>query len=62
MNKPFAILSTLLIGVAAEAALVRLVPEDGTSKKFTFKTVSDVEYVIRFYRPDNRPEARFAFE
>ena len=52
MNKAFAILSTLLIGVAAEAALVRLVPEDGTSKKFTFKTDSDVEYVIRFYRPD----------
>ena len=52
MNKTFAILSTLLIGVAAEAALVRLVPEDGTSKKFTFKTDSDVEYVIRFYRPD----------
>ena len=62
MNKTFAILSTLLIGVAAEAALVRLVPEDGTSKKFTFKTVSDVEYVICFYRPDNRPEARFTFE
>ena len=62
MKKPLLSFGILLIGVAVQAALVRLVPEDGTSKKFTFKTVSDVEYVIRFYRPDNRPEARFTFE
>lgn len=52
MKKSLFICLTLLIGVAAEAALVRLVPEDGISKAFTLKTDSDVEYVVRFYRSD----------
>lgn len=35
MKKALAVVSSLLIGVAAEAALVRLVPEEGISKAFT---------------------------
>lgn len=52
MKKVLIAASSLLVGVAAEAALVRLVPEEGVSKAFTLKTDSDVEYVVRFYRPD----------
>ncbi len=52
MKKLLFLSASLLIGVAAEAALVRLVPEDGVSKLFTLKTDSDVEYRVSFYRPD----------
>ena len=47
-----------LFAVAADNAagdippLARLVPEDGVSKLFTFKTRGDVEYRVRWYRPD----------
>ncbi len=41
-----------LASVASYGALTRLVPEHGVSKAFTLKTDSDVEYVVRFYRPD----------
>lgn len=52
MKKFLIIAGLLMTGVASEAALVRLVPEHGVSKAFTLKTDSDVEYVVRFYRPD----------
>lgn len=52
MKKSLIIAGLLMTGVASEAALVRLVPEHGVSKAFTLKTDSDVEYVVRFYRPD----------
>ncbi len=41
-----------LVGLASQGALTRLVPEHGVSKAFTLKTDSNVEYVVRFYRPD----------
>ena len=46
MKKPLLSFGILLIGVAVQAALVRLVPEDGVSKAFTLKTDSEVEPVV----------------
>ncbi len=46
MKKPLLSFGILLIGVAVQAALVRLVPEDGVSKAFTLKTDSEVESVV----------------
>ncbi len=52
MKKIVLVSLSLVLGASCEAALVRLVPEEGVSKKFTLKTDSEVEYVVSFYRPD----------
>ena len=52
MKKATIFAAALAAALAADAALVRLVPEHGVSKAFTLKSDGDVEYVVRFYRPD----------
>lgn len=52
MKKLFLPLAVALTPFVSDAKLVRLVPEHGVSKAFTLKTDSNVEYVVRFYRPD----------
>ncbi len=52
MKKPALLAAAVAASLAANAALVRLVPEHGVSKAFTLKGDGEVEYVVCFYRPD----------
>lgn len=52
MKKLMILAATAATALAADAALTRLVPEHGVGKAFTLKSDGDVEYVVRFYRPD----------
>ncbi len=53
MKRPSLFLMLSLAAFAAQAELVRLVPEHGVSKLFSLKTAdSNREYRVSFYRPD----------
>ena len=52
MKKLVLLAAVAVSATAVRASLVRLVPEHGVSKLFTLKSDRDVEYKVRFYRPD----------